>query len=127
MNVLALISWKGMHQPCRKGRRPKCPSSWTWIQTGAAPAGAHAPQQGTAWPGGWRPRPKVAHIALCVSTARFREVRESGATTLAVACPFCMIMLGDASAAAGGEIVVRDVAAIVAEALSERGPRDGPS
>ncbi|MDE2090085.1 MAG: (Fe-S)-binding protein, partial [Gammaproteobacteria bacterium] len=49
-----------------------------------------------------------------VSTARFREVQDSGAKTLVVACPFCRVMLHDASSAAGGDIPVRDVAEIVA-------------
>jgi heterodisulfide reductase subunit C len=53
-----------------------------------------------------------------VSSERFREVRESHARALAVACPFCMIMLGDASAADGRAFPVRDVAEIVAVALA---------
>jgi Fe-S oxidoreductase len=52
-----------------------------------------------------------------VSANRFREVGSSGADTLAVACPFCMIMLSDASRAAGEKIPVRDVAEIVGQAL----------
>lgn len=54
-----------------------------------------------------------------VSVNRFREVQESGAKTLAVGCPFCKIMLGDASRAAGETVPVRDVAEIVAEALEK--------
>ena len=54
-----------------------------------------------------------------VSTARFREVQEAGAKTLAVGCPFCMIMLSDASRAAGETIPVRDVADIVADAIEK--------
>ncbi len=55
-----------------------------------------------------------------VSANRFREVESSGADTLAVACPFCMIMLSDASRAAGEKIPVRDVAEIVGQALPSR-------
>jgi len=36
---------------------------------------------------------------------------------LAVGCPFCMTMLNDASNADGGEVVIKDVAEIVAERL----------
>src|SRR3990172_261620 len=54
-----------------------------------------------------------------VSTNRFREVQEAGAKTLAVGCPFCMIMLSDASRAAGETIPVRDVADIVADAIEQ--------
>ncbi len=52
-----------------------------------------------------------------VCDERRREARESGAKTLAVACPFCLIMLADA--AAEGDIAVRDVGELVAEALRE--------
>jgi Fe-S oxidoreductase len=60
-----------------------------------------------------------------LSANRFREVESSGVDTLAVACPFCMIMLSDASRAAGEKIPVRDVAEIIAQALpSAPGPGD---
>jgi Fe-S oxidoreductase len=65
-----------------------------------------------------------------VSRERLREAQTAGATTLAVACPFCMIMLGDAATAAGGGVRVRDVAEIVAAGLpaedeDERAPQAG--
>ena len=41
----------------------------------------------------------------------------TGAGTLTVGCPFCMIMLGDAARQEGGDIAVRDVVEIVAERL----------
>ncbi len=54
-----------------------------------------------------------------VSENRYREAQATGASTLAVGCPFCKIMLSDASAAAGEEtaIPVRDVAEIIADSL----------
>ena len=52
-----------------------------------------------------------------VNTARFREAKATGASTVAVGCPFCMTMLTDASTADGGSVQVRDVAEIVAERL----------
>lgn len=54
-----------------------------------------------------------------VSANRYREARATGASTLAVGCPFCRIMLSDASDAAGeGEgMPVRDVAEIIADSL----------
>jgi Fe-S oxidoreductase len=57
-----------------------------------------------------------------VSANRFREAQASGAATLAVGCPFCMIMLTDAARAAHSDLPVRDVAEIVAEGL-EAGSR----
>lgn len=50
-----------------------------------------------------------------VSADRMREAEATGADTLAVGCPFCMIMLSDASQ---NGMQVRDVAEIVAERVS---------
>ena len=52
-----------------------------------------------------------------VNVARFEEAESTGADTLAVGCPFCMVMMTDASRAAGESMQVRDVAEIVADAL----------
>ena len=52
-----------------------------------------------------------------VSANRFREAMATGRNTLAVGCPFCMIMLTDAAKAEKSEMQVKDVAEIVAEAL----------
>jgi Fe-S oxidoreductase len=57
------------------------------------------------------------HGAERVSANRFREARATGRDTLAVGCPFCMIMLTDAAKAEKSEMQVKDVAEIVAEAL----------
>lgn len=54
-----------------------------------------------------------------VNAARFKEARSSGADTLAVGCPFCMIMLNDANKDAGSEMQVLDVAEIVASQLQK--------
>ena len=50
-----------------------------------------------------------------VSANRVREAEATGADTLAVGCPFCMMMLSDASQ---NELQIRDVAEIVAERVS---------
>ena len=54
-----------------------------------------------------------------VNTNRFREVQSSGADTLAVGCPFCMIMLNDAKKDAGSDIPVLDIAEIVLDRLEK--------
>ena len=48
-----------------------------------------------------------------VSTERINEVIEAGENTLAVACPFCMIMLEDAAKSAPEMVEIRDVVEIV--------------
>jgi Fe-S oxidoreductase len=52
-----------------------------------------------------------------VNVNRYAEARATGAKTLAVGCPFCARMLNDANNNAGGPMVVKDVAEVVAEAI----------
>ncbi|MCC6298688.1 MAG: (Fe-S)-binding protein [Anaerolineales bacterium] len=52
-----------------------------------------------------------------VNATRFAEAKSTGASTLAVGCPFCLAMLTDASKGDGGEIQVKDVAELVVERL----------
>ncbi|MGB8932154.1 MAG: (Fe-S)-binding protein, partial [Anaeromyxobacteraceae bacterium] len=54
-----------------------------------------------------------------INAARVAMARETGAPVIAAACPFCLSMLEDGikAAGAGGEVVVRDVAELVAERL----------
>ena len=55
-----------------------------------------------------------------INEERVRQATETGASTLAVACPFCTVMLDDGVRSAGSGIVVRDVATLLVEAV-ERG------
>ena len=50
-----------------------------------------------------------------VGQGRVREIVESGADTVAVSCPFCLIMLGDGLAAQKPSVHVRDIAEVLAE------------
>jgi Fe-S oxidoreductase len=54
-----------------------------------------------------------------VNVNRYAEAKASGASTLAVGCPFCARMLNDANTQAGGAMQVKDVAEIVAEMVSQ--------
>ena len=51
---------------------------------------------------------------------RFKEAQATGAGTLAVACPFCMVMLTDAKNDLGSAMQVLDVAEIVAEQIAKQ-------
>jgi Fe-S oxidoreductase len=62
-----------------------------------------------------------------VNADRLREAQATQASTLAVGCPFCMIMLSDAAKEAGAEMAVRDVVELVAERLPEAVPPAGAS
>jgi Fe-S oxidoreductase len=52
-----------------------------------------------------------------VSANRFAEVQATGVATLAVACPFCMIMLTDARQTADSSIHLLDIAEVVLQAV----------
>lgn len=52
-----------------------------------------------------------------VSSNRVREAQQTGASTMAVGCPFCMIMLTDAAKAEQPDLQIRDVAEILAEGI----------
>jgi Fe-S oxidoreductase len=54
-----------------------------------------------------------------INEERAREAAETGAETLAVACPFCTVMLDDGVRARGDELRVVDVSTLLAESLDE--------
>ena len=53
-----------------------------------------------------------------INEARVREAAATGADTLAVACPFCTIMLDDGVRQTGSELRVADVSTLLAESLA---------
>ena len=57
------------------------------------------------------------HGEANVNITRFKEAKATGAGSVAVGCPFCLTMMNDASKADGGDVIVKDVAEIVAERL----------
>jgi Fe-S oxidoreductase len=52
-----------------------------------------------------------------INEERAREATATGAGTLAVACPFCTVMLDDGVQGIGSGLVVKDVATLLAEAV----------
>jgi Fe-S oxidoreductase len=52
-----------------------------------------------------------------INENRVREAAGTGAQTLAVACPFCTVMLDDGVQSAGAELRVADVATLLEEAI----------
>jgi len=52
-----------------------------------------------------------------INEERVREAAETGADTLAVACPFCTVMLDDGVRETGAEMRVADVSTLLAESL----------
>ena len=58
-----------------------------------------------------------------INVARVSEAAETGAGTLAVACPFCTVMLDDGVQSTGDQLRVVDVATLLAEAIDGREAR----
>jgi Fe-S oxidoreductase len=58
------------------------------------------------------------HGQEAVNINRFNEAQTTGAKTLATGCPYCAIMMQDANRLAGDEMQVKDVAQIIADAIS---------
>jgi Fe-S oxidoreductase len=54
-----------------------------------------------------------------INEERAREATATGAETLAVACPFCTVMLDDGVKGVGSELRVADVATLLAESLGD--------
>ena len=50
-----------------------------------------------------------------ISVERIQEAQDTNVNTLAVGCPFCMIMLSDAATSEGERIEVRDIAELIAD------------
>ena len=53
-----------------------------------------------------------------INVERAEEALATGATGIAVACPFCMTMMGDGVKAKGSEVPVYDIAEVVAQQLA---------
>jgi Fe-S oxidoreductase len=58
-----------------------------------------------------------------INEERAREAAATGAQTLAVACPFCTVMLDDGVQSTGDGLRVVDVATLLAEAIEEGAER----
>ncbi len=109
------------HDPCYLGRHnnifdaPRDALTSAGASTIEMPR--HAEQAFCCGAGGAQIWKEEEEGTMRVNTERFTEAKATGALTLAVGCPFCLLMMTDASKADGGEIQVKDVAEIVAERL----------
>jgi Fe-S oxidoreductase len=65
--------------------------------------------------------------AGAINEERVREAAETGAGTLAVACPFCTVMLDDGARNSGRDLRVVDVATLLAESLEAPQPGEDGS
>jgi Fe-S oxidoreductase len=64
------------------------------------------------------------HLGKRINVERTEEAISTGAGTMGVACPFCLIMLDDGAKAKGERIQVFDVAQVLARSIQTE-PRQG--
>ena len=57
-----------------------------------------------------------------INAERTRQALETGASTVATACPFCVVMMRDGLTDAGSEVAARDVAEVLAGSLDPAQP-----
>jgi Fe-S oxidoreductase len=106
------------HDPCYLGRQnhileePRSVLEYTGREMVELPR--HGQKSFCCGAGGAQMWKEEEHGAERVNANRFREVVTSGASTLAVGCPFCMVMLTDAKKDANSEMPVLDIAEIIA-------------
>jgi Fe-S oxidoreductase len=62
-----------------------------------------------------------------INAERFREAQATGADTLAVGCPYCLLMLDDAGRDAASQMRVADVATLLAEAALDNVAATSPT
>ena len=61
------------------------------------------------------------HLGKRINRERTEEAVSTGADTLGVACPYCLIMLDDGARDKGGAIEVVDLAQVLDRSLGEGG------
>ncbi len=109
------------HDPCYLGRQnkvldePRSLLEYTGREFIELPR--HGQKSFCCGAGGAQMWKEEEHGAERVNANRFREAQASGASTLAVGCPFCMVMLTDAKKDANSEMEVLDIAEIVASQI----------
>ncbi len=109
------------HDPCYLGRHNHIISEPRLDITGIGLSLTELPRHGRksfcCGAGGAQMWKEEQHGLERVNANRFKEAESTGADVLAVACPFCMIMLTDARKAANSEMQVLDIAELVAGRL----------
>jgi Fe-S oxidoreductase len=110
-----------LHDPCYLGRHNKVFAEPRKVLAEVRMKLIEMPKHGAnsfcCGAGGAQMWKEEEHGTERVNEARFKEAKATGAETLAVACPFCLTMLNDASKADGEQVKVMDVAEIIAARL----------
>lgn len=111
------------HDPCYLGRQNDIITEprLAILQTGArlVEMGRSGAKSFCCGAGGAQVWKEEEHGSEGVNANRFQEALATGADTLAVGCPFCIMMMNDARKDAGSDMQILDVAEIVAQALEK--------
>jgi Fe-S oxidoreductase len=111
------------HDPCYLGRHNHILTEPRQVLRQAGVALAEMPRHGRksfcCGAGGAQMWKEEERGVERVNANRFREAQATGADVLAVGCPFCIVMLTDASKEVDSRVRVLDVAEIVLEAMGE--------
>jgi Fe-S oxidoreductase len=109
------------HDPCYLGRQNEVVAEPRQVLASAGGALVEMPRHGRksfcCGAGGAQMWKEEEEGSGRVNANRFQEALATGAETLAVGCPFCMVMLNDAKKDVNAEIEVLDVAEVVAKRL----------
>jgi Fe-S oxidoreductase len=112
------------HDPCYLGRHNDIVREPRAALRGAGASLVEMPRSGRAsfccGAGGAQFWKEEEHGTKAVNVERYQEAAATGATTVAVGCPFCMQMFETAKSTLGDGPVVRDVVELIADALPER-------
>ncbi len=112
------------HDPCYLGRQNGVVEEPRQVLTQAGSSLVEMPRHGRksfcCGAGGAQMWKEEEEGSGRVSASRFQEALATGAETLAVGCPFCMVMLNDAKKDANAEIEVLDVAEVVVRAMERK-------
>ena len=111
------------HDPCYLGRQngivedPRI--ALDSVSTNRVEMANHGKKSFCCGAGGGQMWKEEEHGDAAVNHTRFQEAEATGAGTLAVGCPFCMTMMTDAGKENDSEMVIKDVAELVAEAMGD--------
>ena len=109
------------HDPCYLGRHNQVLDAPRQDLQAAGHTLVEMPRHGSlsfcCGAGGAQMWKEEEHGSERVNANRFKEAQDTGASCLAVGCPFCLTMLTDAAKEADSEMKVLDIAEIVEQAL----------
>ena len=109
------------HDPCYLGRQNQIISEPRFILQNGSNSFIELPRYGSksfcCGAGGGQMWKEEEEGYERVNASRMQEANSSGADTLAVACPFCLVMLTDAANQTGSEMKLLDIAEIIAEQI----------